>query len=329
MQLADLHYNFSTDWDKEKAYLHSLFEASKPSLVMLSGDNVLNASKITVGNLLDLLNSLCKEYGAYYGLTWGNHDKEGFYDPSYWNGECQKRDRCVYFEATGDNVYGRANYVLNLTDGNKTCWQVYSIDSNSLIGKDSISYNYDIIHEDQVKWFEEESDLAKTNDAYVPSLVYFHIPLWETEYAYRLAGLNSEVSASQTEGKLYGYSGEMDESIYFNSPVGSTKVWGGYKNSGFFKSAESKGVKGIFFGHDHKSDFVAKYATKDSPRDETNAIVIGYGLKSSGELSYKSTMIGAFVATIKKDGSASYARYFQQYSSSYDNNSVKVEELSL
>lgn len=334
MQLTDLHANFATDFPKQKAFWGSLIQAAKPSLIMLTGDNVLNASKHTVTSLLDTFNELCEENDCYFGLIWGNHDKEGTYDPAYWLGESKKRSRSVYRELPGDNIYGRSNYVLNLTDGANTYWQVYALDSNSLISKNPLKFTYDILHEDQVKWFAEESDLAAKKDgeghiiSYVPSLVYFHIPLWELEYAYRLAGLNPDVS--EAPGTLFGYSGEEREAPFDSTDLGKTQSWVGYKNSGFFEVAEQKGTRGIFWGHDHKSNFVAKYASAKNYRDASNAIVMGYGLKSSCDLSYLADMTGATVSTIKKDGSVSYSRYYQTYQDNYETGTpIRVEEMGL
>jgi hypothetical protein len=48
------------------------------------------------------------------------------------------------------DVYGDSNYVLNLTDGSKTLWQLYGIDSNSL-QFNGLYYDYDVIHKDEIK----------------------------------------------------------------------------------------------------------------------------------------------------------------------------------
>ena len=85
LQLTDIHWNFTTDMEKEKKYLSALVKNSNPDVIMTTGDNILTASKENFTSLFDLFESFSELLGhdVYYGVTWGNHDQQGLFDPYF------------------------------------------------------------------------------------------------------------------------------------------------------------------------------------------------------------------------------------------------------
>lgn len=251
LQLTDIHWSFDTDRVKQKAYLNAVFSAAEKAsvnqridLVMVTGDSGLMADTAILEDLFETIRS----WNTPYGVTWGNHDRQGYYSVDFLDHLAKEENfpgQSVYKDVD-DDVYGRSNYVVNLKEGDETKWQVFSFDSNSYQQSgNGVSYDYDYIHDDQVTWFEGLSE-AK------PSLCYFHIPLREWKYAFE------NVSGKTSKSKW-----EINESICCSS-----------SDSRLFSSAKSHDVKAMFCGHDHSNDYTATY----------DGIVLGYGVKSGGEL---------------------------------------------
>ena len=122
----------------------------------------------------------------------------------------------------------------------------------------------------------------------MPSLCYFHIPLWETAYAY--------LESKNGGGNVSDWGGEIRESDFTNGPLDPANAQPGVyvaeEKTAFFDAAKKNGVKAIFNGHDHINDFYATY--KD--------VLLAYGIKSGNGLYSDSDMIGAAYVDIHKDG---------------------------
>ena len=297
MQLADLHWSINTDYKAEERYLSALVKEVDPDIIVSTGDNVLGGDATTYSELFAFLDSLKKNDGTpiYWASVWGNHDRSGIYNPDYPSDlqlNYAKEKEYVYgndykhhcfYSCPDDKVFGRSNFVFSLTDGEKTIWRLFGIDTNTDTYKDN-RYVYDNIHVDQIEWFKEEAKTAE-----VPSLTFLHIPLWETYYAY-----DASVKGELAPGT---YGGEIRESPFTAGPLeestGQPGIYLADDKSDFFQAAKSAGVKGIFSGHDHINDFYALYED----------VLIAYGLKSGNGLYSDNDMIGAAYMDIHKDGS--------------------------
>lgn len=305
LQLTDIHWSVGTDFKREDAYLTALVVKANPDVIMITGDSFLIANQTTVNHLWSLVDS----WKVPWAFTYGNHDEQGTYNPDYvsqvaLSHSLDKGGYCIYSEVGNDNVYGNSNFVINLTAGSKTVWQLYGLDSNSL-HFNGLYNDYDVIHQDQIDWYEKEVKAAQSinQGSVVPSLAFFHIPLWQTAYCERLMHQES------APGKLLFCGGDLRESVYAHasSAISGTRTYPGYMDSGFFKKAEQLGsTKGMFYGHDHRDDFYAYY--HDDDWDEARqgidlGILLAYGLKSGAGLYADADMLGGNVLTIHKDGS--------------------------
>ncbi len=339
MQWTDIHWNLGTNFAEEEAYLRALAKNAHPDLIVLTGDQILIANQRIIERQLKLFESICEENNCRFALVFGNHDKQGLFDPYYWGRQLEKCPHALYKEVRGDDVYGDSNYVINLTDGTDAKWQLYLIDSNSAILTPGLNVPYDVIHEDQIEWFKAQNEAVKAEKgAYLPSLAYFHIGLWETEYAFRLAGIaggtiaegtgREGYEASEVPGTLLASSGyEKEKSDFEVEGLGPTKTWVGYRNTGFFEAAETySNVRGMFFGHDHNDSFCATYKSASSTRSDADAITLGYGLKTGKGLYSLEGMLGGNISLLHKDGTVEYLRAFQSYQDDYSAGAGYVEE---
>jgi hypothetical protein len=316
LQFTDLHWSMWTDLTKESQYLSGLVKKTSPDVIMITGDSFSSANATTVDTLWSLVDS----WKIPWAFVYGNHDESGTYDPAFpariaLSHSFEKGGYCLYQEVDGDNVYGDSNFVINLTDGTKTIWQLYGIDSNSL-RFNGLYYDYDVIHKDQIYWYKDEVNLAKANNGgvVVPSLAFFHIPLWQTEYAYRLS--NNESS----KGTLISSGGVMTESVYSQAPLdlNGTRTYPGYEDTGLFNVVETLGAtKGLFYGHDHINDFYAVYHDDTWTGAANDGVLLAYGVKTGNGLYYNEKMIGGALITIHADGTFVPATDYQQVFYSY------------
>lgn len=308
LQLADIHFSFASDLELQKKYLQTLISKSEADIVIMTGDQVLSGNANSYTSLLDIIEeSSC----SYFAFVYGNHDEQGLYDKLFPIREGLKRNKCLntYLD---DDLFGDTNFVINIKDGSSLPWQIYGLDSGSL-KQGSFATPYDVIHDEQIDWYENEVKLAKSIDPSSKSLTFFHIPLWESEYAYRHAlGKNSETDP----GHVGRYSGTMKEKDYYVEGLGETRVYAGYKRTSMFAKMEELGsTKAVFNGHDHKNDFCAEYYLDESKSDDP--IALCYGLKSGNGLSYLDEMQGGDLAKIGKDGSLELYRARLDYSFNY------------
>jgi 3',5'-cyclic AMP phosphodiesterase CpdA len=322
LQLTDIHWSVNTDREKQGAYLKTVVQAADPDFVMVTGDCFLGADIFVVKDLLNVFESFEKPFA----ITWGNHDREGDYSPRALR-DAVTGAKNSYYNEVDDAVFGRSNYVISLKDSvtGKPVWNLYSIDSNSYPeSQNGFTYNYDIIHDDQIEWFKQAAAYsANLNGGLtVPGLAYFHIPLWEWSYAYlkdptgKIGEVleSSENSTAPAELKdLYAKAG-VKEGVRF---------WPGYRATTFFDEGVKVGVKGFFCGHDHSNDWGTTYTSS------AGTAYLGYGLKSGTELYYAHSekrgcdIIGGSLATLHTDGTFDLTHYYVQT----DLVTIKTEEV--
>ncbi len=266
LQLTDIHLGATAYLDEQEAFLNKVIEAAKPNYIVITGDSFMDSTTREVDFLYSYFDSL----DLPWSIVWGNHDKQGWYAPSYVINELANYKNVVFLNYKDDDVYGDSNYVVNLKDGDKTVWRLIMIDSNSYYSDGSLEYTYDVIHENQVEWYKRVA--SYNNGSAIPSIAFMHIPL--PEYLLAIQGANDG---------LYEYSGEVNES-----------TWPGYTNTGLFAAIKEIGsTKGVFCGHDHINNIAVDY--KD--------VILSYGVKSTNLIYHDNSMIGGQVITLPSDGS--------------------------
>ena len=316
LQLTDIHWNMTTDIAKAEAYLNNLIDVAKArasgkiDLIAVTGDSLLVASK----EMAERLYSLIDSWNIPFFVTYGNHDLQGLWSGEWMNENVSapKRKNSLYVNLA-DNIHGESNYVINWEKGGKTIWQIYSIDTGHYLAKNGIKYGYDYLHEDQVEWYKNQTDLAKGSATdYLPSLVFGHIPLQEVKTVSELEETRQDRERAEEAHNPYGN--------------GTSPYIGGYAHekdspsfveSSFFEAMRTHGSKGMFFGHDHSNDAVYKYQN----------VVLGYGVKSNIELYYtdinfegeQMTMTGGSLYTIKEDKTFDIEHIYIDYA---DNNKI-------
>lgn len=266
LQLTDIHWSFSTDTVVQKRFLDKVVSTAQPDLIILTGDQLLDANEELANQLYDEVDS----WKIPYAITWGNHDLQGTWSPEWMSARAGRGKYSLYRELN-DSLTGRSNYVINLKEGSTTKWQVYCIDSNSYVSG-LAKYGYDYIRDDQVAFYEAQT--AKAGN--VPNALYFHIPLWEAVMAWKDHSFTSGIT------KEKGMLGEIHEKATYTvkglSDVygqnGKIPFWPGESHSGIFEAGLKHNLKAAYCGHDHSNDWGCFYQN----------VYLGYGVKSGREL---------------------------------------------
>lgn len=267
LQLTDIHWNVNTSTKSSKDYLAKVLEESKNhivnsqgagakiDLVEITGDAFMLANSYAVRQFIDYFEKAAEEYGFLYTIIWGNHDMHGLYNPNWLGDSFRKAAHCIYIEPN-DNLYGRSNFVISLTDNGSTNgnvkWQIFNLDSGASFSETAISpfRDYDYIRKDQTQWY------VKAHKENVPTIAYYHIPQDENEAAW--VDVKNGANYKNKFFKLEGFADNGNEEYA----------------SDFIDVAKDNGLKAAFMGHAHNVDWTVLY----------QGVVLGLGVKTGTEL---------------------------------------------
>lgn len=271
MQLTDIHISIQTDMAKTKELLRTNILEASPDLIVLTGDIFMEANTTYVDETFNFFDS----FNIPFAYTYGNHDLQGVYDVNYIAKRVMDAKNSVYIDYLDDNLFGQANYYINLKKNGEVKYRLYVIDSNSY-HRASYYFDYDVIHEEQL---EHVKDIAR-NEGIVPSLAFFHIPLEEYNDAYKLyeeSGFDPSIGRGENREK-------------------GNHAYCGYKETEAFEVLKSVGVKGIFVGHDHINYTDILYQD----------VVLSYGVKSTPEIYHDDDLIGYKLITLNSSDNSSF-----------------------
>ena len=158
LQLTDLHWNVNTSTTSSMTYLDKLLKETndhivatqgpnaKIDLIELTGDMFMLANSYHLDTFISYFEEKAEEYGFVYAPIWGNHDRHSLYHPNDLAKKFQNAKHCIYLEFS-DDLYGRSNYIINLTeDGTKNsavAWMIANIDSGASFSETELSVSRD------------------------------------------------------------------------------------------------------------------------------------------------------------------------------------------
>lgn len=283
LQLCDTHLANKDNRQLHYDYLDIVIKDADADMMVLDGDIFTFADKTVAKEFFAFLDS----YGIPWTVTFGNHDEQCYFSIDWLTGYLNDfGSNCVFKDIQDDDVYGNANFAINLNDGKNIKAQIIMMDSNRYNYGEY--WGYDYIKPDQIQWYESVvNETAKQNGgSVVPSLCFFHIPVPEFQVAW------DEAQAGNSVNSKYEY-GVMNE------PVSCPPV-----NSGFFDSVlKMKSTKAILCAHDHVNNWLINYKGVD----------LCYGVTSTDRIYYEEGIIGGQVITIGEDCSLSYDRLYHSY----------------
>ncbi len=336
LQVTDIH--IGAGWmchGKDLKALNAvaaMVTAEKPDLVIATGDIAypIPPQAGTDDNLASakLFAALMEKLGVYWTVTFGNHDTEEYSDynrEQIANFYENSGFKYCLFKSGPENIAGYGNSVINIKNSKGEITQsLFTFDSHSYLNHDILGfgYNYDNIHENQVKWYREcvekftaHNRAISGEETSVPkSTAFFHIPLKEYQdawYEYMENGFKD----SENVKLLEGIAGE-----------GGIIVFPGDGEDQLFETMLELGsTKGVFCGHDHENNFSLEY----------KGIQLSYGM-SIDYLAYigisgRGAQRGCKVITYSPDGSftsKNESYYQEKYISQFEKETVDMEELT-
>ena len=281
LQLSDIHLGAKDAQNEHFAYMDNVITKSKCNMIVATGDLFTYADKTTALRLFDFFDS----YGVPWTVTFGNHDEQCYFSIDWMTDTLNNYgSHCVFKDIQDDNVFGNANFFINLKKDGKVFEQLLILDSNRY--NYGAYFGYDFIKQSQIDWYERMVNYSTSvNGAVVPSILFCHIPVPETEDAWNAA------LAGSPDAKLLG--GEAREGV--SSPK---------YNSGFYdKAVELGSTHGMFFGHDHVNDWVVLY----------KGMYIGYGVTSTDRVYGDKDMMGGRIIVLHDDHSLTFENIFETY----------------
>ncbi len=280
LHLTDIHITggvLNSDRDKKAINaVAAMISAEKPDLVIITGDISFAVPWYgTINNKYahDYFIRLMENLGVYWTVTLGNHDSEGY---NYYNRssvatmyENENLKYCLFDKGPAE-IYGEGNHVINVKNSLGLVTKSFiMMDSNAYTEDDplGLSWIYDNIHEDQIKWYKETveyynsynknllstldkssftTDISKLET--VQSMLFFHIPLKEVRTAYE-EYVNNNSQNTENVAYIRGHAGEEDKVIYCSE----------IDENMFETILELGSTKAMFYGHDHLNNFVLSY----------------------------------------------------------------------
>lgn len=227
----------------------------KPDLVVYLGDNVVGeGAEDTVKEII--APTVAAE--VPFAFVYGNHDPEfGEKEELYSYYKEAGGDLCLTTDAAPEIYgFGNSNLTVKSSDGKKTAFNLWFIDSGST-NPDKEVGGYDYVHEDQVNWIKDTAEnLKKQNGGeYVPSILFQHIIMPEVyEILYPKLPFNI--------GKDYTMNGTSYLPVpFFSRHTGIIlePCSPSFNSVGQFDVCAQTGVIGTFHGHDHVNDFTTNY----------------------------------------------------------------------
>ncbi len=256
MQITDIQDNAFLEY-ATLTFMKDVVEAEKPDLIVLTGDNISGGgsptktlAKIAISRFM----SIFDDAGIPVAMVFGNHDSEG---------PATKEDQMAMYESfdcfvgcEGEDLTGCGNYYLPIYDskGEEMLYNLWMFDSltynrhpedeNDVAYYENDLEGYACVHKDQIDWYIRESNKLKEANGgeAVPSMVFQHIVVPEIYDAI-----------------------VKDANGNWALPEGSKGVLGEdpcpphYSNGQFDAMVAQGDVVAMFFGHDHKNDFIVNH----------------------------------------------------------------------
>lgn len=282
LQLTDIHLANKDNQQLQLDYLTLTINDANPDLIVVTGDMFTFADKATAKRLFKFLDS----FGCKWTVTFGNHDEQCYFSIDWLTKFLNNyKSNCLFIDNQDDNVYGNANFAINLMDGATIKEQVILMDSNRYCYGEYIGYDY--IKKDQITWYERLVNYTteQNGGTPVPSMIFCHIPIPEYDDAW------NSYELGDPEAVLVG--GEKNE-----------KVCCPKKNTGLFDKMKSLGsTKAMFCGHDHINSYRILY----------QGIYLCYGVNSTDRIYYKEDRMGGSSVIIHNDNTLDFEYYYHTY----------------
>ncbi len=271
MQITDIQEIPAVSPDTS-ALLEAAVGAEKPDLVIYTGDQIKGYGVTYKGKGKELENAVAEtiykllepvtKRNIPFAVTFGNHDRQvGISNKEQFENIYKALPNCVGEQpAELSDDGGTCCIPIKASDGsNRDVFNLYLFDS----GTDAKGGGYEPFDVRIIDWYKKTREKLKAeNGAYVPSIVFQHIPLCEYYNVLKQVKKTTKgaIRAFRTHKNEYYVLGDTCRKgdMLLEPPSIPNE------NTGEFDAISEKGdVMAVFVGHDHKNSFVGRYKNVD------------------------------------------------------------------
>lgn len=261
MQIADIQETRTPNPDTIKL-IDLALQKEQPDLVVFTGDQIQGYSATFLSepyeSVRECITAFLKPLTSRnipFAITFGNHDEQGGFSKKEQMAIYESFEGFVKPEMRNGEDLGSYCFTVKDSDGEKDNMAVYLIDSNA---KESDG-TYSPVKPQQIEWYKNSREALKDkNGAYLPSIVFQHIPVPEF---YSIINKVSPFTKGAIEDFknnkhcFYALDKEMsDRGDFMGETPAVPKV-----NTGELDAFKEKGdVFALFVGHDHNNSFHKK-----------------------------------------------------------------------
>lgn len=251
--VSDPQCDTAAQWGQARDELETLVQRADPDFVLINGD--MNTHNIIPAQQWDDFISPLTKRNIYWSTTNGNHDpfRYDYYRMYKSYGTCLNST----VDTTDPNYEASRpmNYCLPIysNDGSQIVFAIYGMDSGTK--RDG---GYVGLTQKQINWYKAQSQKLKDQSGgrAVTSLLCMHIPLPQTLEMYYAGECTVYGRANEINYNTNGYvckSGKKISAINVHtSSIAS--------DNGTFNAILNEGdVKAVFFGHNHRNNFIGSY----------------------------------------------------------------------
>ena len=287
-------------------YLREIIDATKPDLILITGDLVYGEFDDNGENFLELV-----EFFESYKIPWapvfGNHDNESHKGVDWQCEQLEKAEYCLFMQR---NLTGNGNYTVGIKQGDLLTRVFFMLDSNGCGGASAESLSNGHTNTgvgfgtDQIEWYTSVATVIKEKSPETKISMAFHIQLsvfGDAFAKYNTDGSSLHIDIDQLDDneKYEGDFGYIGAAL--KGPWDSNKtVWNGFK---------ALGVDSVLVGHEHANSasimyegIRLQYGMKCSTYDRNNYIASD-GSISSQYYSTDTPWIGGTYFKLAADGS--------------------------
>ena len=254
-------------WNEARNELETLVNRASPKFVLINGD--INSKNIVPKDKWKEFISVLENRGIYWSTTNGNHDPFDLGNYKMYVGYNYCINTTV---STVDKNYDDTrpmNYVLPIysNDQQRVVFAIYGMDS----GTKGVN-GYEGLTTKQIDWYKAQSDMLKVGNGgkAVTSILCMHLPLPQTLEMYyggksKIYGVANEINFN-----LNGYVTKGGKTVSkINVHTSNIDL----DNKMFETILNQCDIKGVFFGHNHRNNFIGSY----------NGVLLGFvGKLSTG-----------------------------------------------
>lgn len=271
MQITDIQEIPAVSPDTT-ALLEAAIKAENPDLVVYTGDQIKGYGVTYKGKGKELENAVAQtiykllepvtKRNIPFAVTFGNHDRQvGISNKDQFEDIYKALPNCMGEQPAELSEGGGTCFIpIKASDGsNRDVFNLYLFDS----GTDAKGGGYEPFDVKIIDGYKKtREELKNENGAYVPSIVFQHIPLCEYYNVLKQVKKTTKgaIRAFRTHKNEYYVLGDTCRKgdILLEPPSIPNE------NTGEFDAISEKGdVMAVFVGHDHKNSFVGRYKNVD------------------------------------------------------------------